>query len=807
MANNKKKQTKKQKNNSRGNNVQNTRPIVVTDLAQEQVDKIEKFSKEEMPVDAEKISAEELVDTNEDNQKIAEIKKTGNIDSYIDMLHSKLVRIKAIEKKAEEIKDKCLDDQKALADERKAFEENKKAAETEIESERKKNNERQKKLDEEKMAIDKGDYSRVIQSLLDSMRSTEEDIIQSTKSLVEDMGEKHKSYINSLEELKKKEEELDNQNRQLEDEKAELERKRKLFESSKKSAEKRIRQEIVDEYDDQINDLEDENSSLKSKNMKLERENKSLSDFKRELMSAFESSDAEKMIKEQNILKEKCKNLEAELESRHSEAEYEEKANAVTELKAKIREMESKISEERLSELRLSLHNADSYILEINTYKAQIDSSKAREKSLLRTVADLHETINQLKDEEKAKQSAFEQTRHMDEDIELENRKLRYSHPNSLKELVEYLQKYMASSKDPKPFYYDQKTIRTFIAGLHMSILSILQGNSGTGKTSLPREIAKALVASAEGYTGKDENGNRKEPYRRCAIQSGWRDNMDLMGFYNNFEKKYKETDFFKALYLAAQPKYKNTLFLIILDEMNLSHPEHYFADFLSMMEEDIKDRYVQLHADEAPDESLPNLFRKGRQMQLPPNIRFIGTANHDETTLGFAPKTYDRSNVMVMETNNKVKVMKEVQAAKEGNPTGRERLSIDYDWLQEQFSIADDQYYGRYEEFDNFIKTPDLCDWLNSRGIGIGNRFEEQARKFICAYMALGTGTTECLAEAVDHLITSRLFRSLKNRYDLTVDNLEDFQKKYNKLFSDAFKNQEPVEGNKLLFAEIRKK
>ena len=86
----------------------------------------------------------------------------------------------------------------------------------------------------------------------------------------------------------------------------------------------------------------------------------------------------------------------------------------------------------------------------------------------------------------------------------------------------------------------------------------------------MPREIAKALVAGAEGYTGKDDNGNRNEPYRICAIQSGWRDNMDLMGFYNNFEKKYKETDFFKALYLAAQPKYKNTLFLIILDEMNL---------------------------------------------------------------------------------------------------------------------------------------------------------------------------------------------------------------------------------------------
>ena len=798
----------KNKNKNKNKNNQNNKNIdshvkVVTDLTQEQVDKITTFSEEEMPVEAAEIPAEELVDTKEDDQRIEDIKKTGNVDGYISKLHDMLVRIKAIEKRAEEIKDQHLQDQATLAKDKKDFEVYKKDEEKKLETERKLNNDRQKKLDEEKMAIDNGEYTTVIKSLLDSMRSTEEEITNSTKTLVEDMGKKHESYISSLSELNKKKEELDEQNLQLEADKAELERKRKLFESSKKSAEKRIRQEIEDEYDDKINDLEDEKFSLKSKNMKLERENKSLSDFKRELMSAFESSDAEKMIKEQNILKEKCKKLEEELDSRHSEAEYEEKANAVTELKAKIREMENKVSEERLSELRLSLHNADAYILEINTYKAQIDSSKAREKSLLRTVADLHETINQLKDEEKAKQSAFEQTRHMDEDAELANRKLRYIRPNSLKELVEYLQKSMASAKDPKPFYYDQKTIRTFMAGLNMSLLSILQGISGTGKTSLPREIAKALVAGAEGYTGKDDNGNRNEPYRICAIQSGWRDNMDLMGFYNNFEKKYKETDFFNALYLAAQPKYKNTLFLIILDEMNLSHPEHYFADFLSLMEQSTGDRYIKINADE---ELLPKLF-KGRQMQLPPNVRFIGTANHDETTLDFAPKTYDRSNVMVMGTNDKSKVMEEIRVAKSANPTSRDRLSVDYHWLREQFADAEVQYLSRYEEFDKFIKTQSLCNWLNDRGIGIGNRFDEQARKFICGYIALGEDTTECLAEAADHLITSRLFRSLKNRYDLTADNLEDFQKKYNKLFSEAFKKQEPVEGNKLLNAEILKK
>lgn len=799
--------SKKKKNNRNGNNSSNSnsRPLTtsVIDLSQENVDKITKFTEEEMPKEIEDISIDDMTETNEDEQRINDIKRTGNVDGYINMLHKMLQQINSIRDKANNIKEKCINDQKELENKKKEFEDEKHASEKRISDRERELNDRDKKLQEERDAIDRGEYSTVIKGLLDSMRSTEVEITNSTKSLVDEMGKKHDSYISSLSELNKKQEEIQDLSAQLEAEQAELERKRKLFEASKKSSEKRIRQEVEDEFDEQLSNLEDENSSLKRENSKLKKENKSFYDFKHDLLSSFESTDPETMIKEQNELKEMNKKLEGELESRPSETEYEEKINAITELKNKIHDLESKVSEERLSELRLSLHNADAYILEINTYKAQIDSSKAREKSLQRTVADLHETINQLKDEEDSKQSAFEQTKNMDDDSELANRKLRYIRPNSLKELVEYLQKFMANANDPKPFFYDQKTIRTFIAGLNMSLLTILQGISGTGKTSLPREIAKALVAGAEGYTGKDEDGNRREPYRICAIQSGWRDNMDLMGFYNNFEKKYKETDFFKALYLASQPKYKNTLFFIILDEMNLSHPEHYFADFLSMMEQSIGDRYVKINAEE---ELLPKLF-KGRQMQLPPNIRFIGTANHDETTLDFAPKTYDRSNVMVMETNDRNKVLKEIQQSKADRTSSRERLSVDYPWLQEKFADAEDEFSEQYKTFDNFIRNSKLNEWLNSRGIGVGNRFDEQARKFICAYMALGDGTIQCLAEAADHMITSRLFRTLRNRYDLTADNLEDFQKKYDKLFAETFRGQTPADGDKLLISEIQKK
>lgn len=91
----------------------------MTDLSQEQVDKITTFSEKEMPIEATEIPVEELVDTKEDAQRIEDIKKTGNVEGYISKLHDMLLRIKAIEKKAEEIKDQHLQEQSTLAKEKR----------------------------------------------------------------------------------------------------------------------------------------------------------------------------------------------------------------------------------------------------------------------------------------------------------------------------------------------------------------------------------------------------------------------------------------------------------------------------------------------------------------------------------------------------------------------------------------------------------------------------------------------------------------------------------------------------------------
>ena len=159
----------------------------------------------------------------------------------------------------------------------------------------------------------------------------------------------------------------------------------------------------------------------------------------------------------------------------------------------------------------------------------------------------------------------------------------------------------------------------------------LLQGISGTGKTSLPLAFASAVGGGIE----------------IIEVQAGWRDRQDLVGYYNAFHRHYYATNFLQALYKAGTPAYRDRLFLMVLDEINLSRPEQFFADFLSALEQPVGERRLTLVND--PVSQAPRLMMEGRHLPIPPNVWFIGTANHDESTAEFADKTYDRAHVMEM--------------------------------------------------------------------------------------------------------------------------------------------------------------
>jgi hypothetical protein len=87
-----------------------------------------------------------------------------------------------------------------------------------------------------------------------------------------------------------------------------------------------------------------------------------------------------------------------------------------------------------------------------------------------------------------------------------------------------------------KSLYYSERDLRCFLGGLAMSRLHLLQGISGTGKTSLPIAFARAIGAGC----------------KVIEVQAGWRDRQDLLGHFSAFERKFYESEFLLALYRAC---------------------------------------------------------------------------------------------------------------------------------------------------------------------------------------------------------------------------------------------------------------
>ena len=344
----------------------------------------------------------------------------------------------------------------------------------------------------------------------------------------------------------------------------------------------------------------------------------------------------------------------------------------------------------------------------------------------------------------------------MDEEYkDLEN----MNHPNNYfsKQWIVTLQQKLARRK--VPLYYDENVIRSFVSGLAMSRLNILQGISGTGKTSLPEAFADAIGGH----------------FQTIEVQSGWKDRQDLIGYYNTFEKKFYESDFLKALYKANTPQYRNKPFFIILDEMNLSHPEHYFADLLSLMEKtSFSDQKLKICDKVNGKPELMIDEDSTFKLQIPDNVWFVGTANHDETTLQFAPKTYDRANIMEMPKNHTSITIK--------NDIDLEYVLTDIDGLLENFSLAEEEDITSFHKY--LAKNGNFKIICNKLGIGWGNRLEKQIDKFIPIFIQLG-GTE---ADAMDHILSSKILRTIQGRYDLQEKTLKEMKDELENNFANVF-------------------
>lgn len=179
---------------------------------------------------------------------------------------------------------------------------------------------------------------------------------------------------------------------------------------------------------------------------------------------------------------------------------------------------------------------------------------------------------------------------------------------------------------------FSTQLIRRFVASLCTKPFVICSGLSGSGKTKLAQAFAQWISSD-------------KSQYEIVPVGADWTNREPLLGYPNALNKlEYVSPENgVLDLMIRAKQNIENTEeqtkpYFLILDEMNLSHVERYFADFLSTMESGDK---IPLHKIENDTLMVPP------SIKLPKNLFIVGTVNIDETTYMFSPKVLDRANTI----------------------------------------------------------------------------------------------------------------------------------------------------------------
>ncbi len=297
-----------------------------------------------------------------------------------------------------------------------------------------------------------------------------------------------------------------------------------------------------------------------------------------------------------------------------------------------------------------------------------------------------------------------------------------YDRTMSLQQICDDIRNFACSRSH---LYYEIKIIRLLIAGLASTKLILLQGISGTGKTSLPYMMGKYFLNDAT----------------IASVQPSWRDRTELFGYFNEFTKKFNETEVLRRIYEAS---YNDDINIIILDEMNIARVEYYFAEMLSILEMPNSDEWkIELVPSSWPND--PKHLPEGK-LQIPQNVWYVGTANNDDSTFAVSDKVYDRALVINLDSK--------------GIPFDAPDTApkhICYSYVESLYTKAIQEHPVSAKALES-IHHLDLYVIEKFR-VAFGNRIIKQLNIFVPVFVACGGTETE----AIDYILATKVFRKFE--------------------------------------------
>ena len=298
-----------------------------------------------------------------------------------------------------------------------------------------------------------------------------------------------------------------------------------------------------------------------------------------------------------------------------------------------------------------------------------------------------------------------------------------YDNTITLEELCINFRNYAASRLG---LYYDLEVMKQTFASFGAAKMLIFQGISGTGKTSLPYAFGQFI----------------QNPSVICSVQPSWRDRTELFGYYNDFTKKYTETDFLKTIYEAH---YYESPRIVILDEMNIARVEYYFAEMLSILElPREEERYVSIVSSTAAND--PEQMKEGK-IWIPNNIWYVGTINNDDSTFAVADKVYDRAIPIDLDDR-----------AEYFEAPDTEPMYLSYKHMEKLYQEAKEKYPISEE---NLILLDKLDKYLIEHfRLTFGNRIMRQMKEFVPCYVACG-GTE---IDGIDFMFAKKILRKFES-------------------------------------------